>query len=162
MMLILSQYKRWFEVAAIGAVILGALWAFHAFSESQREIGRQEIRLEWREADIKREEAESKLLASQNAVRDLASTQGNEREKNIISAFAANTAAVVGMRNDNANQQAKLATANIETLRRYSATAGTVLTECFERYSAMGKDAARSDNAARTLDAAWPTASPAK
>lgn len=161
-MLFFSTYKRWIEIAAIGLVILAALWAFHAFSERQREIGREEIRIEWREAEVKRVEAENKLLAAQNAVRDMAKIQGEEREKVISTAFAANTAAVVSMRGTISNQQAQLATASIETTRRYSAAAGSVFAECVERYNAVAKDAARLDNAARTLEAAWPTAPAAK
>ena len=156
-MIFFSAYKRWFEIAAIGAVIIGVLWAFHSWSEKQREKGREEIRIEWREAEVKRIEAENKLLAAQNAVRDIAKSQGEEREKIIANAFAANTAAVVSMRGTIANQQAQLATASIETTRRYSAAAGSVFAECVERYNAVAKDAARLDNAARTLDAAWPT-----
>lgn len=158
MIAIIAQYKRWFEIGAIALVILGALWGFHAFSERQREIGRKEIRLEWREAEVKRVEAENKLLAVQNAARDLANKEGQEREKAINTAFAANSAALVSLRGTISNQQAQLATASIETLRRYSSTASAVFAECVQEYSALGKDAARLDNAARTLDAAWPTA----
>jgi uncharacterized protein YhaN len=161
MISIIAQYKRWFEIGTIALVIIGALWGFHAFSERQREIGRNEIRLEWREAEVKRIEAENKLLAVQNAARDIANKEGQEREKAINNAFAANSAALVSLRGTISNQQAQLATANIETLRRYSSTASAVFAECAAEYSEMAKEAARGYNAARTLDQAWPT-SPAE
>lgn len=161
-MLFFSTYKRWIEVAAIGLVILGALWAFHSFSERQREIGREEIRLEWREAEVKRVEAENKLLAAQNAVRDMAKTQGEEREKTINAAIAASTANAVSLRGVLTSQQAQLASANIETARRYSAVASAVFAECTEENRWLAAEAERNANYARTLSDAWPTAPAAK
>lgn len=151
-----SRYKIAAEALAALALLAGLLYGFHRFCESLREVGRNEVRIEWREADVKRIEAENKLAAAQNANRDLAVAQGEQREKTITAAVSATSAAVVGLRGIIASQQTQLSTANIEANRRYSAAAGAVFAECTERYRSMAEAAERSDNAARTLNAAWP------
>lgn len=156
MIAMLARYKIAAEILAALALLAGLLYGFHRFCEAQREVGRNEVRIEWREAEVKRVEAEQKIATARQETRDLAVNQGEQREKTIAAAFASNASAIVSLRGANANYQAQLATANIETNRRFAATASTVFAECVERYNEVAKDAARLDNAARTLNDAWP------
>lgn len=151
-----ARYKLAAEILAALALLAALLWGFNRFCEAKRDEGRAEVRTQWREADLARAEAENKIAALQNANRDLAVAQGEQREKAINTAVAASASAVVSLRSALASQQAQLATASIEANRQYSRTASAVFAECVERYKSVAEDAARLDNAARTLDAAWP------
>lgn len=158
----LAPYKLAAEVVVFGALALGVSYGAHRVLENARETGRGEVRAEWAAADVARVSAEQKIAAAQNATRDLAVAQGEQREKTINAAVAASAAAVVSLRSTVANQQAQLATASVETARRYSAVAGTVFAECTERYRSVAEAAERNANYARTLNQAWPTSETAK
>lgn len=153
---ILAPYKIAAEVAVFGAVAIGGAWGVHTVLERARETGRNEVRGEWKAADVARIEAEQKIAAAQTVTRDLAVMQGEARDKTINAAVAASAAAVVSLRGTVASQQAQLATASVETARKYSAVAGAVFTECADRYRSVAAEAERNASAARTLNDAWP------
>jgi hypothetical protein len=154
----LAPYKLAAEVAVFGALAAGVAWGGHTVLERAREKGREEVRLEWRTADLARVEAETKLAAAQNATREMAMQQGEQREKTIKDSATALAGAAASLRSTVANQQTQLATASAETARRYSIVASTVFTECADRYRSVAEAAERSASTARTLSEAWPTA----
>lgn len=154
----LAPYKLAAEVAIFGALAAGAAWGVHTVLEGQREKGREEVRIEWRTADLARVEAENKLAAVQNATRELAVAQGEQREKTIKDSAAALAGAAASLRGAVAGHQTQLTTASAETARRYSLVASTVFTECADRYRSVAEAAERSASTARTLSEAWPTA----
>jgi len=158
----LSPYKLAAEVAVFGALALGVMYGVHRVLENARETGRAEVRQEWAAADVARVGAEQKIAAAQTATRDLAVAQGEQRDKTITVSAAALATAAASLRSATASQQAQLATASVETARRYSITASSVFAECVAQYQSVAESAERNASAARTLNDAWPTAAPAK
>jgi hypothetical protein len=152
----LARYKLVAEGLVALALLAAILYGFHAFCEYQQKIGSDRKQAEWNLDTANREAADAKLALDREKQSNLATQQGAEREKTIAAAFASNAAAVVSLRNANASYQAQLATADLETNRRFAAAASAVSSECAAEYNAVAKDAARLDNAARTLNDAWP------
>lgn len=153
----LARYKLVAEGLALLAAFSAVLWGFHAFCEYQQGIGEARKQAAWDLDTARREAADAKFTAEREKNVNLAASQGIQREKTISAAFASNAATVVSLRGAISNYQAQLTTASIETSRRFAAAASTVSAECAEEYNSMAKDAARLDNAARTLSDAWPT-----
>jgi hypothetical protein len=157
-MLILAQYKRWFEIGAIALVIIGLFWAVHSWSEKQREIGREEIRKEYAEQLRLAKEASDKVEKVLRERVDDAVTKGNEREQTIRTLASANSNASIGLRNATASIGNSLPSLSQDALRNLASAYGSVLTECNARLGEMATNAERLNSEKMTLIQAWPTA----
>lgn len=152
----LSRYKLVAEIIVFGALAIGVVWGIHEFLEHEREIGRAEVRKEWKEQEVAAKEAsrirETELLKQ----RDDAVAKRDEREITIRNLAAGSSAASLSLRDTLNAINTGVPTATIETLRQSTATLSTVLNECQARYRGLAEKADRHANDAKTLDDAWP------
>lgn len=156
MMLILAQYKRWFEVALIGLVIIGLMWGVHAWSEKQREVGRQEMREEYAAQLAIQKEASEKLEKAWQGRIDDATKKGGEREETIRTLATANSNASIGVRNATASISSSLPSLSADALRVVASTYGDLLNECQSRRGEVATIAERLNSEKMILIDSWP------
>ncbi len=152
----LARYKLLFEVVLIGALAAGVIIGAHWFLEYERDIGRNEVRVEYAAKLAEAKDAAALRLKDMTEQRDAAISKGTEREITLRNVAAGGAAASVGLRDALAGIRNGVPTATIETLRNSTSTLATVLTDCQGRYRELAEKADRHASDAMTFDAAWP------
>lgn len=163
MILFFTQYKRWFEIIAIGLAIVALVVGFQMFCEGQREKGRVEVRAEYAEQMRIAKEGADKLERELRSRVDDAVVKGNEREQTIRNLATANSNASIGLRNATASIGNSLPSLSIDALRNVASAYGNILTECQSRYGEMAATSERLNSEKQTLIDSWPkNTNPAK
>lgn len=153
---VLAPYKLLFEIVAIGALAVAALLGAHSFLEHEREIGRNEVRVEYQQKLQEAKDLARQREGELTAQRDKAIENGNTRDQTIRT-LAASAAASSGSLLDTLSTiRDGVPSATVETLRQSTATLTTVLADCQGRYRSVAEAADRHASDVRTFDEAWP------
>ena len=153
----IDRYRIAAEWLTVLALVLAAAWGWHTLCEHQREIGRAEVRGEWKRAEDAAVLADAKLAAEREKNVNQAVAQGVQRETVIKTLAASSAASAAGLRDTINAIKASNSAVTIETLINRANTAGDLLGDCAARYRSVAEKADRHANDARTLSDAWPT-----
>lgn len=149
-------YLRVAELLAGLALIAGICWGVHEFLEHERDIGRNEIRVEYAQ---KLQEAKDAAKLREDELRGQvadAVNKGNDREQTIRTLATANGNASIGLRDTTAGIRNSLSSLSTDALRSVTAAYGNVLTECQSRRGEVAEIAERLNSEKQTLIDSWP------
>lgn len=153
----IGRYKLVAEGLLALALLAAVLYGFHRFCEYQRDIGRTEVRDEWKRADDAAALADARLATEREKNVNKATAEGVQREAIIKTLAAGSAASAASLRDTVAAFKASNSTATVETLINRANTAGDLLGDCAAQYRSVAEKADRHANDVQTLDAAWPS-----
>lgn len=149
-----------------GLLAAGA-WAYERHTSAIRaeafEHGQEKVRAQWAEADKQRLQDEAIAQAVQSAIANerhlaaqKAANEAKERERGLVAAAAAARAESERLSGELTQARSALATAPLEAVRLYAATATAVLDDCQRAYRGMAQAADGHASDSLMYQAAWP------
>lgn len=145
---LLLNWRLWAALGLVGALAAGYFWHEHKVHEVYQN-GYNAAKAEDREAAVQ-------LSMKLQKEKDDAVKESEVRTAALAASLARATADANRMQSLLSDAQRRIATAPVEAVRDYAATANAVFGECVKEYRAMGAAAQGHANDVQTLIQAWP------